>query len=334
MKAIILRELGAPEVLRLEEVPDPVAGPGEVVVRLKAAALNHRDAWIRQGKYSGIKLPVILGSDGAGEVESVGENVDSLLVGKPVVIYPVFDWGPDPRAQSPIFRILGLPDDGTYAQKIKVPAELLHPKPSNLSFEEAAAVPLCGTTAYRATITRGKVDSGETVLITGIGGGVATFVLQIALNLGARVYVTSGSDEKIESARSFGAIGGFNYKTQDWVKELKEQEGGVDVVIDGSGGETIDRALDLLKPGGRLVNYGQTLGAAQEVQVRRIYWKQLTILGSTMGTRQEFESVMKMYDDDGLQPIVDSVFPLADVPAAHRRMDEAKQFGKIVLKIE
>ncbi len=334
MKAAVLRQLGEPEVLRIEDVPDPIPGPGEVIVRLKAAALNHRDAWIRQGKYSGIKLPIILGSDGAGEVESVGEKVDPSLVGKPVVIYPLFDWGPNPNAQSPHFKILGLPDDGTYAQKLKVPAELLHPKPENLSFEEAAAVPLCAVTAYRAAVTRGQVRSGETVLIIGIGGGVATFVMQIALKIGARVYVTSSSDEKIDRARSLGAISGFNYKTQDWVKELKEREGGVDVVIDGTGGETIDRACDVLKPGGRLVNYGQTLGAAKNVEVRRIYWKQLTVLGSTMGTREEFDTVVEMYGSGGLRPIVDSVFPLAEVATAHRRMDEAKQFGKIVLKID
>lgn len=334
MKAVVLRQLGEPDVLRLEDGPDPVAGSGEVIVRLKAAALNHRDVWIRQGKYGGIRLPIILGSDGAGEVESIGERVDPKLIGKPVVIYPLFDWGPDPRAQSSNFRILGLPDDGTYAQKVKVPAELLHPKPKNLSFEEAAAVPLCALTAYRATVTRGQVSAGETVLIIGIGGGVATFAMQIALKLGARIYVTSGSDEKIDRARSLGAIGGFNYKTQDWVKELKELEGGVDVVIDGTGGETIDRACDVLKPGGRLVNYGQTLGTAKNVEVRRIYWKQLTVLGSTMGTRKEFETVMEMHGPGGLRPIVDSVFPLAEVAAAHRRMDEAKQFGKIVLKID
>jgi zinc-binding alcohol dehydrogenase/oxidoreductase len=334
MKAIVLREVGSPEVLKLEDVDDPVAGAGEVIVRLKAAALNHRDAWIRQGKYSGIKLPIILGSDGAGEVESVGVGVDQSWIGKDVVIYPVFDWGPDPRAQSPHFRILGLPDNGTYAQKVKVPAELLHPKQESLSFEEAAAVPLCATTAYRATVSRGQVSDNETVLITGIGGGVATSIMQIALKLGARVYVTSASEEKIERARSLGAIGGFNYKTQDWVKELKGREGGVEVVIDGTGGETIDRALDLLKPGGRLVNYGQTLGVAKEVQVRRIYWKQLTVLGSTMGTREEFETVMEMYRTGGLRPIIDSVFALADASEAHRHMDEAKQFGKIVLRID
>ncbi len=334
MKAAVLRQLGEPEVLRIEDVPDPIAGPGEAIVRLKAAALNHRDAWIRHGKYANIKLPIILGSDGAGEVESVGEKVDPSIVGKPVVIYPLFDWGPDPHAQSPQFRILGLPDDGTYAQKVKVPAELLHPKPANLSFEEAAAIPLCALTAYRATATRGQVNASDTVLITGIGGGVATFALQIALKRGAKVYVTSGSDEKIDHARSLGATHGFNYKTQDWVKEMKEYSGGVDVVIDGTGGETIDRACDVLKPGGRLVNYGQTLGTAKNVEVRRIYWKQLTILGSTMGTREEFETVVAMYGSGGLRPIVDSVFPLAEVAAAHRRMDEAKQFGKIVLRID
>jgi zinc-binding alcohol dehydrogenase/oxidoreductase len=334
MKAIVLRHLGGPEVLNLEEVADPAAGPGEAVVRLRAAALNHRDVWIRQGRYSGITLPVILGSDGAGDVESVGEGVDRGWIGKPVVLYPVLDWGPDPRVQAPTFRILGLPDDGTYAQKVKVPVELLYPKPTHLTYEEAAAFPLCALTAYRAVVTRGEVHAGENVVIIGIGGGVATFAMQIALERGATVYVTTGDDEKIQRARSLGARDGVNYRTRDWVKELKNIPGGIDVIIDGTGGETLDAALDLLKPGGRLVNYGQTLGPAKELQVRRIFWKQLTILGSTMGTKNEFEAVVQLYERQRLKPVVDSIFPLADTAAAHRRMEEAKQFGKIVLKID
>ena len=336
MKAIVLRELGEAENLRLEEVPDPQPGPGEVVVRLKAAALNHRDVWIRRGQYAGIKLPIILGSDGAGEVSAIGENADSSLVGRAVVICPTLDWGNDERAQGPQYHILGLPDDGTYAQCVKVPAENVYPKPDGLSFEQAAAIPLAALTAYRALVSRARVQAGETVLVTGIGGGVSSFALQIAKHLGARVLVTSGSDAKLTRARELGADGGANYKTQDWGKEIVALNGGrgPDVVIDSVGGETFNKAIEIIQPGGRIVTYGATTGAAQQVEIRRIFWKQINILGSTMGTTREFAEMLKLYGSDGLRPVVDQVFPLTETPAAHHRMEEAGQFGKIVLHIE
>ncbi len=335
MKAIVLREVGGPEKLRLEEVTDPQPGPGEVVVRLKTAALNHRDVWIRIGKYAGIKLPIILGSDGAGEVAAIGSDVDLSLIGRAVVIYPAFDWGPDERVQKN-FRILGLPDNGTYAQFVKVPAANVYPKPTQLSWEETAALPVAALTAYRAVVTRAKMQSGETVLVTGIGGGVAVFALQIAKKLGAKVFVTSGSDAKIARARELGADGSANYRTQDWVKEIRSMMGGrgPDVVIDSAGGETFDKAIDLVRPGGRVVIYGATLGAAKELQLRRIFWKQLDVLGSTMGTPKEFPEAIKLYSEGGLRPVIDKVFPLEEAPEAHRRMEQAEQFGKIVLRIE
>jgi zinc-binding alcohol dehydrogenase/oxidoreductase len=335
MKAIVLRDLGGPEQLRLEDVPDPKPGPGEVVVRLKAAALNHRDVWIRRGLYAGIKLPVILGSDGAGEVAAVGPGVDADLVGRAVVIDPGLDWGPDERAQAANYRILGMPDDGTYAQLIKVPAGQVHAKPSALSWEEAAAVPLASVTAYRAVVTRAKVQAGETVLVTGIGGGVSTVALQIARHLGARVFVTSGSDAKLARARELGAAGGVNYHAPDWPQEISQLAGGpgIDVVIDSVGGETFNRAIEVLKPGGRLATYGATTGPAPQLEIRRVFWKQLTILGSTMGTPREFAQALALYDQ-GLKPVLDRAFPLAQAADAHRRMEEAGQFGKIVLTIE
>ncbi|MBX6313449.1 MAG: zinc-binding dehydrogenase [Isosphaeraceae bacterium] len=337
MKAIVLRELGGPEALRLEDVPDPTPGPGEVVVRLEAAALNHRDVWIRRGLYAGIKLPVILGSDGAGKIAAVGEGVDRALIGRDVVINPSLDWGDDDRVQGPDYRILGLPDDGTYAQWIKVPASNVHPRPAGLSAEEAAAIPLAGLTAYRAVVTRAQVQPGETVLVTGIGGGVATFALQIAKRRGARVFVTSGSDAKLSRARKLGADGGANYKTQDWGAEIVRLTGGrgPDVVIDSAGGASFAKAIEILRPGGRLVTYGATTGPAEKVEVRRIFWKQLDVLGSTMGTPREFAAMLALYGDGGLRPVLDpQVFPLADAAGAHRRMEEAEQFGKIVLKID
>lgn len=335
MQAIILRDLGGPEQLRMETVPDPQPGPGEVVVRLHAAALNHRDVWIRKGLYAGIKLPVILGSDGAGEVVAVGPGGDAKLVGQEVVINPGMDWGDDERFQGPSFRILGLPDDGTYAQMVKVPATHVHPKPTGWSWEEAGALPLAALTAYRAVVTRAQVGPKDTVLVTGIGGGVSLFALQIATARGARVVVTSGSDTKLIRAATLGAAGGANYKTSDWAKEIvKLTDGaGPDVVIDSVGGETFGKAIEIVKSGGRIVTYGATTGPVPQVEVRRIFWKQLNIFGSTMGTPREFAAMLELYSKGTQRPVVDRVFPLSEVPAAHRRMEEAEQFGKVVLAI-
>jgi NADPH:quinone reductase-like Zn-dependent oxidoreductase len=333
MKAIVLRTLGGPEVLRLEEVPLGPPAEGEVLVRLRAAALNHRDVWIRTGRYAGIRLPVILGSDGAGEVVETADNVDSSWRGRAVVIDPALNWGTDERAQGSAFQILGLPRDGTYAEFVKVPVHHVHEKPEHLSFEEAAAIPLASVTAYRALIVRAQIKAGETIVITGIGGGVATCALRIATHLGARVYVTSGSDAKLEAARANGAAGGVNHRNSDWPKAAIALIGGrPDVVLDGAGGDTFNNALDLVAPGGRVVSYGATLGPVHQLEVRRIFWKQLNVLGSTMGTPRDFAAMLRLYED-GLRPIIDSVFPLEQASEAHRRMEQGEQFGKIVLKI-
>jgi NADPH:quinone reductase-like Zn-dependent oxidoreductase len=333
MRAIVLNALGDADHLRIEKRPDPHAGPGEVVIRLHAAALNRRDVWIRKGQYAGIKLPIILGSDGAGQVIEVGDGVDSSWAGRDVVIDPSLNWGPDERAQGGSFNILGLPVDGTYAEMVRVPLANVHPKPSHLSWEEAAAVPLASVTAYRALVIRARVQAGETVLVTGIGGGVATTALMIAKHLGATVYVTSGSDAKLEAARRHGALGGVNHRKDDWTKTLISEIGSrPDVIIDGAGGETFNKALDALKPGGRLVSYGSTLGAAQNVEIRRIFWKQLNVLGSTMGSPSDFPAMLQLYEA-GLRPIIDKVFPLEQAPDAHVRMEAGDQFGKIVLRI-
>jgi len=216
-----------------------------------------------------------------------------------------------------------------------VPARNVHAKPPALSFEEAAAIPLAALTAYRAVVTRAGVQAGETVLVTGIGGGVSTFALQIAAHLGARVLVTSSSDAKLARAREMGAAGGANYKTQDWSLEIVAlcQGGGPDVVIDSVGGETFARAVEILRPGGRIANYGATTGPVKEFVLRNLFWKQATVVGTTMGSPREFATMLKLYDQGLLRPVVDKVFPLADTVAAHRRMEEAGQFGKIVLGI-
>ena len=333
MKAIVLKELGGPEKLLWDEVPEPIPGAGEVLVRLKAAALNHRDAWIRQGLYANIRLPTILGSDGSGEVVAVGTEVESSLSGQAVMINPCLDWGAELKTQGPKMRILGMPEDGTYAQLVVVPASNVRPKPASLTFEEAAALPLAAMTAYRALVTRARVVAGETVLITGVGGGVASLALQIAHSLGARTVVTSGSDQKIERACRLGAVGGVNYRDAQWSRKLRRLLAGqpLEVIIDGTGGSVFENALDLIGPAGRIVTYGATLGPARQIEVRRIFWKQATIMGSTMASPPEFEAVVRLYSEHGLRPPVDQVFPLQEARAAHQRMQEAKQFGKILL---
>jgi len=335
VKAIVLHQVGDPEALRLEDAPAPATAPGQVLVRLRAAALNHRDLYICRGQYAGIKFPIIPGSDGVGEVASVAEGVQGLRPGDPVIINPSLSWGADPAVAGPRWRILGLPDHGTFAELVAVPADNVLPRPAGLSDEEAAALPLAGLTAYRALITRGRVRPGETVLVLGVGGGVATMVLVIAKHAGARVLVTSSSDDKLERARALGADAGFNYKTADWVKAAKEATGGAgpDLVVDGTGGAPFDQALDAVRPGGRVVTYGATLGNAPQVTVRRIFWKQLNVLGSTMGSPEDFRGMLSLFDGGGLRPVVDRVFPLAEAGRALAHMEQAAQFGKIALRI-
>jgi len=335
MRAAVLKALGAPDEVHVETAPDPEPAEGEAVVRVRAAALNHRDAWIRRGLYANITLPVILGSDGAGEVEAVGDGVDAGLVGTAVVINPSLEWGGDTRAPGRRWRILGLPEDGTHAERVKVPAAALFPKPPALSWEEAAAIPLAGLTAFRAVVTRASVGAGETVVVTGIGGGVATFALAIARARGARVFVTSGSDEKLARARELGAEGGVNYREPGWAKELVSLTGGgADLSVDSAGGATFAALLEVVKPGGRIVTYGATTGSPSTIEVRRLFWKQVALLGSTMGTPDDFAGMLALYDGGGLRPVVDRVFPLDEVASAHRRMDQAAQMGKIVLRID
>lgn len=334
MKAIVLQELGGPDRVRLDERPQPEAGPGEVVVRLKAAALNHRDVWITKGQYAQIQLPTVLGSDGAGEVAAVGAGVDPGLLGQAVIVNPSLDWGPDERVQGRSFRILGMPDDGTFAEYVKLPAVNVGPKPAHLNFEEAAALPLAGLTAYRAVAVRAQVRAGETVLVTGIGGGVASFALAFAQALGAKVAVTSGSEAKLARAKAAGAVAGVNHRSEDWGKTLIDALGTrPDVVIDGAGGSTYARAVDILKPAGRLVSYGATIGNPEAVDIRRVFWNQLNLLGSTMGSPADFAGMLDLVARHQLRPQIDRVFALDQAADALQRMDAGEQDGKIILRI-
>ena len=327
-----MNEAGGPEVLVLETVADPQPGPGEVVVALKAAALNRRDVFVRKG-VAKVPLPLTLGSDGAGIVHKVGAGVSRISEGDEVVILPSLAWGPDQRAPGPGFRILGGPDQGTYAEQIVIPAENVYPKPGRLSWHEAAALPLAGLTAWRALMSRARVVPGETVLVIGIGGGVATFALNIAKAAGCRVVVTSSSDEKLAAAKALGADVGVNYAEagDDWPAAVKEANGGgVDVVID-SVGSTWAGSIDACAPGGRVVVFGGTGGAKVELQVRPVTLGQVALLGSTMGSPAEFRQLLTAVDHQSWTPVIDSVRPLAEAAAAHEREEQGLHFGKLVL---
>jgi zinc-binding alcohol dehydrogenase/oxidoreductase len=329
VKAALLVRFGEPnEAFELREVPDPEAGPGEVRVDLVAAALNRRDWWIRRGRE--IDLPAVLGSDGAGVVSAVGEGVEGIEEGDEVVIDPSLDWGNEEEAPGAGWRILGVPDQGTYAERIVVAAYQIRPKPASYSWTEAASLPLAGLTAWRATVTHAEAGPGRTILVPGAGGGVATFVIQIAVALGARVLVTTSSGEKLELARTLGAAGGALYTEDDWARQVAP----VDAVVDSVGGVVWPGALEALRRGGRLVSFADTVGDVAEVPVFDLYWRWLRIQGTTMGSPREFEALLRYVDTASWRPVVDSVFSLEEIAAAHERLDAPDRFGKVVLTIK
>lgn len=338
MQALRLHETKQP--LQLESLETLQPGAGQALVQLQSAALNHRDCWITQGLYPGLQLPVTLGSDGAGVVERVGEDVDSTLVGTEVVINPGLHWrrhAPKHErvldAQGADFEILGMPTDGTFATHVLVPANQLHPRPSHLSWEESAALPLAGVTAFRALFTRGMCRADANVLITGIGGGVATFALQFAVACQANVYVTSSSAEKIERAVALGAKQGFLYTEDDWSNKCRDTAGLMNVIIDSAAGPGYGQLIDIAASGGRIVSYGVTAGPPEKLDMFKVFWKQLSLCGSTMGSPPEFESMLEFVKDHKIKPIIDEVFPLADGNQALARMSGGQQQGKIVLEV-
>ncbi len=329
MKAAVLEGVGKPLVFK--RVSDPVATADGAVVRLQAAALNHRDLWIQKGQYSGLKFPIILGSDGTGVVESVGREEDQEWVGRTVLINPSLDWGPDPRAQGPRFRILGLPDNGTLAEAITVPVANLVARPPHLTMEHAAALPLAGLTAWRALFARGRLCGGENVLITGIGGGVALFGLQFALAAGATVWVTSGSAEKVARARILGAAGGVNYRDADWAAQLEREAGRFDLIVDSAMGAGLGPLIDLARPGGRIVFFGATTGDPAGFNAPKVFFRQISLLGTTMGSPADFAGMVQLVEARRIVPIVDTVLPLDHAEEAMRRLESPARFGKVVL---
>ena len=334
MKAVVLNEIGGPEKLQIVDIATPEPGPGEVRVKLKTAALNRRDYWITIGKYPGVTCPCTAGSDGAGIVDAVGEGGDASVIGNEVVVYPAREWGDSEKQCGPDFRVLGLPDQGTFAEYICVPASDVYAKPSHLNWEQAAAIPLAGLTAWRAVVTHAEVEAGQKVLVTGAGSGVSTFAIQWALGLGAEVYVTSGSEEKIEKVKALGVSGGVNYRDEDFTKQLRDMSGGVDAIIDSAGGDSLNATLDTLNPAGRYIFFGATMGIPSTgLEIPKLFFRHIRIQGTMMGSPSEFAAMMDFVSANKVEPVVHDVYPLTEAVAAHKLMESFGQMGKIVLRI-
>ena len=342
MKAIRIHEHGGVDKLRFEDAPDPgITSLKDVIVKLESAALNHIDIWTRMGATGmHVPMPHILGADGAGVVVDVGAEVKGVKTGDKVCLYSFTGCGEcefclsDRDFMCIRVRSLGERLDGTYAEYVKVAPENCFPIPSYMTFDEGAAFPLVFVTLWRMLITNARLKPGETLLIIGIGGGVAGAALQVGHRIGARVIVTSGSDEKLERAIVLGAAHGINHKKEDYAQEVKKltDDRGVDVVVDSVGGEVWQKSLSALARGGRLVTCGATAGGQPNDDLDAIISKELKIYGSTLGSREDFRQLLSFLGATKIRPIIDRKFSLKDAAAAQQRMEEARQFGKILLQ--
>jgi len=319
MKAYTLHELYQPPMLA--NLPEPSPFDDQIQVEILASALNHRDLWITRGLYPGIRLGAVMGSDAVVRYE-----------GLEYIINPGLDWGNRQSHQSRNFRVLGVPDDGVFADYIAIGNQYLYPKPVHLNTEQAAALPLAGVTAYRALFRRAQLHKEDTVLISGVGGGVAMMALQLSVAAGCRVLVTSGSNRKIARAIELGAHGGFRYTDEGWEDQLIKLYGGVDVIIDGACGPGFKGLVKIGNPGARIVFYGATSGRIPELNPQPIFWKQISILGSTMGSDQDFADMLDFVNLHKVTPVVDSVFPFDELPAAFAQLEKGTQFGKLVIE--
>ncbi len=322
------------ENIRIEDIPVPSVKENEIPINIKSASLNHRDVWIAKGAYPKIYLPVVLGSDCSGIVQDTGTAVRDFRIGDEVIINPGFNWGNAESHQSKDFKILGMPDNGTFAEYISVDQSYVYKKPYHINFFQAAGIPLTGVTAYRALFRKANLQKGENILIPGAGGGVSSAALMFAVSIGANVFVTSGSDDKISKAVSIGAKGGVNYKNDDWDKKILEMSGNnIDVIIDGEGGDTFSKCVELINYGGRIVSYGSTSGKTGSIPMARLFWKQLKIFGSTMGSPDDFNEMINFINDNKIVLVIDEVFSLENIAEAFLKMNEGRQFGKIVVNI-
>jgi zinc-binding alcohol dehydrogenase/oxidoreductase len=324
VKAVRIHEDGGPEVLRYEDAPDPEPGDDEVLIRLRAASLNHLDVWVRKGLPSAPK-PRILGADGAGTVETAGNGFQA---GQRVVINPGV-------IANGRMHVVGEAMDGTHAELVAIPARNVYRIPDELSFEEAAAFPLVFETAYRMLVTRARLEAGETVFVWGIGGGVASAVLALAKALGARVIVTSSSPDKLARARELGADETIDHASEDVRARVKELTGGrgADLVVETVGESTWKTSLEVAAQQGRIAVCGATTGPNPPAGLHRIWWKELAVLGSTMGSAEDFEACLELVTSGRARPVIDEVFPLSEVRAAHERLEAGEQLGKIVFRI-
>jgi NADPH:quinone reductase-like Zn-dependent oxidoreductase len=339
VRAIVANRLGDPEVLEEAALVDPVPGPGEVLVELRAASVNRRDRGVRlgtirpqdrgEGEGSVAPFPYVLGSDGSGVVVERGTGVDAPLEGAEVVINPALFWGPSELAPASTWQVLGVPRQGTYAERIAVPADYVLPKPARLTWRQAAALPLAGLTAWRALVTRARVEHGERVLVPGCGSGVATYLIQFARDLGAEVVVSSSSPAKLARARELGASSGVLYTDEDWARQVGE----VDVIVDSAGAPIWQSLNGLLRHGGRLVSFGRTAGGTAEVNIGSFFHAQWSFLGTANGSPREFDHMLAHVEGADWMPEIDSVYPLARAAEAHARLDDPARFGKIVLDI-
>lgn len=330
MKAARLVRGGEPPRFTSMEMADPVPGDGDVVIDVVCAALNRRDWWLWRDAAAAV--PVTLGSDAAGRVSAVGPDVDAAWIGREVVINPALGWARGERVPGPAFEILGSPRDGTLAERVMVPVENVAPKPARLSWEEAAALSLAGLTAWRATVTCARVAAGRRLLVTGAGSGVATSVVQIAAALGCEVWVTTSSPGKLQRLAALGARGGVLYTRSDWGDELRDAAGGgFDAAVDSWGGSGWQSILPSLNRGGLLVNFGDTGAETATVPVADVYWAWRSIVGTTMGSPEEYDALLEHVDSESWSPVIDSVFELDDIDAAARRLTDLDRFGNVVL---
>ncbi|MPZ69706.1 MAG: zinc-binding dehydrogenase [Actinobacteria bacterium] len=341
MRALCIDDYGLDHVA-VRDLDEPVVGPGEVLVGIRACALNRLDIWTLTGSLGiDIVFPHILGADAAGEILEAGPGVKGYTPGTRVLINPGLSCGvcelcrAGEQSECPSFSMMGEHVPGTFAEKVSVPASNVFPFPEHLSFPEAAALGVTFVTAYRMLFTRGHLEPGEWVLITGIGGGLAMSLLQLARPVAGRIYVTSSSDEKIQRALKLGADAGINYKEKDFAKEIRHLTGkrGVDLVVDSASGDALDAGLRSLRKGGRLVTAGATAGGKSTINAQRLFWNQLSLIGSTMGSHNDFSEMLRYVAGSKLTPPVDRIFPFEDGADAVRYLDAGGQFGKVVLEL-
>ena len=331
MKALYLEKTDGPDAATVADIEMPAPGPGEVRVALKAASINHRELFITHGQYPGMVVPITLGCDGAGIVDRVGEGVRSVAEGDEVLLYPGRNWGPNRHAPAADFGLLGMPFAGTIAEYICVPAENLAPKPSFMSFEEAGAMPLTALTSWRALMFKGQLQPGETLLISGVGGGVATLGLAFAVAKGANVYVTGESQAVIDRAIAMGAKGGLLFTDPEWRRQVGKLTGGVDVVLDGAPSPSFANYVRAINPGARIVIYGSTGGNEVKFNATDIFLKSASIVGSQVGDLQDFREMLAFVAEQQIKPVIEATYPLARAKEALLHLRDSHKFGKVVV---